>query len=77
MTKRHKDIAEILEHGGCLDDIATVAGCIASHGLSLNMPIETLRARLLALPYIADMDAHIFCMVILFLRSREKAKASR
>lgn len=68
---RHKNIAAILDRGGCLDDLSTVAGCIISHGLSLDMDDDTLRARLIALPYIADIEPNIFRMVVQFLRKRK------
>lgn len=71
---RHKDLQAIIDKGGCLDNLSTIAGCIISHNLSLDMDDDTLRARLIALPYIADIEPHIFQIAVQFLRRREKSR---
>lgn len=72
---RNNALQKIVERGGSLDDLATVSGCIISHDLSLDMDIDTLRARLAPLPYIAAIDEHVFSMIVRFLRQREAKKA--
>ena len=73
-NRRHRDLQAIIDRGGCLDHLSTIAGCIVSHDLSLDMHINTLRSRLVALPYIADIEPDIFQMVVQFLRQREQRR---
>lgn len=74
---RHKDLQAIIDKGGCLDDIATVSGCIVSHNLSLDMDDETIRERLKPLAYIAEIDTEVFRMILAFLRDRSAAQRQR